>query len=158
MVDSAWSNERWLRPLLAEVLGQEPVASLAADGRPLWESVVASGLLSDDALLRLAADRFRLPVADLRDGTADARSLLPERWARRYRVLPIRAVDGALEVATADPLNLDCERAIAFATGRSVRFTLASPASLARALDRAYRDESPPQTRVDVQHLSADVE
>ena len=83
MVDSAWSNERWLRPLLAEVLGQEPVASLAADGRPLWESVVASGLLSDDALLRLAADRFRLPVADLRDGTADARSLLPERWARR---------------------------------------------------------------------------
>ena len=158
MVDSAWSSERWLRPLLAEVLGQEPVASLAADGRPLWESVVASGLLSDDGLLRLAAERFRLPLADLRDGSADARSLLPERWARRYRVLPIRAADGALEVATADPLNLDCERAIAFATGRSVRFTLASPLSLAEALDQAYRDEHPQSLRYEVQHLTADVE
>jgi type II secretory ATPase GspE/PulE/Tfp pilus assembly ATPase PilB-like protein/8-oxo-dGTP pyrophosphatase MutT (NUDIX family) len=158
MVDSAWSNERWLRPLLAEVLGQEPIASLAADGRPLWEAVVASGLLSDDSLLGLAAERFHLPVADLRDGSAHVRSLLPERWARRYRVLPLRAADGALEVATADPLNLDCERAIAFATGRSVRFALASPLSLSRALDHAYRDEQSPAPKMDVQHLSADVE
>jgi type II secretory ATPase GspE/PulE/Tfp pilus assembly ATPase PilB-like protein/8-oxo-dGTP pyrophosphatase MutT (NUDIX family) len=158
MVDSAWSNERWLRPLLAETLGQEPVASLAADGRPLWEAVVASGLLSDDGLLRLAAERFHLPLADLRDGSAHARSLLPERWARRYRVLPLRAADGALEVATADPLNLDCERAIAFATGRSVRFALASPLSLSHALDHAYRDEQAPAPKMDVQHLSIDVE
>ena len=158
MVDSAWSNESWLRPLLADVLGQEPVASLAADGRPLWESVVASGLVSDERLVALAAERLALPVADLRDGTAHARGLLPERWARRYRVLPLRAADGALEVATADPLNLDCERAVAFATGRSVRFALASPISLARALDQAYGDEQPSAPRMDVQHLSADVE
>src|SRR3954470_23304425 len=107
MVDSAWSNETWLRPLLASLLGQEPVAALAADGRPLWEAVVSSGLLSDDRVLRLAADRFDLPVADLQSGTAHARSLLPERWARRYRVLPLRADQGTLQVATADPLNLD---------------------------------------------------
>jgi type II secretory ATPase GspE/PulE/Tfp pilus assembly ATPase PilB-like protein/8-oxo-dGTP pyrophosphatase MutT (NUDIX family) len=96
-------------------------------------------------------------VADLREGSPNARALLPERWARRYRVLPIRSADGVLEVATADPLNLDCERAIAFATGRSVRFALASPLSLAHALDRAYRDEAP-APKHDVQHLTADVE
>src|SRR5437667_48486 len=60
--------------------------------------------------------------------------------------------------ANADPLNLDCERAIAFATGRSVRFTLASPLSLAEALDQAYRDEHPQSLRYEVQHLTADVE
>jgi hypothetical protein len=158
MVDSAWSNESWLRPLLSEVLGQEPVASLAADGRPLWEAVVASGLLSDERVIALAAEHFRLPIADLRDGTAHARGLLPERWARRYRVLPLRAADGALEVATADPLNLDCERAISFATGRTVRFALASPLSLARALDVAYRDDSAHDAKPDIQHLTADVE
>ena len=96
MVDSAWSNESWLRPLLTGILGQEPVASLAADGRPLWEAAVASGLLSDERLLELAAERCGLPVADMRDGTAHASALLPERWARRYRVLPLRAADGAL--------------------------------------------------------------
>ena len=158
MVDSAWSNESWLRPLLAGSFGQEPIAALAADGRPLWEAAVASGLLSDEQLLLLAADRYRLPLADLRDGTAQARGLLPERWARRYRVLPLRAADGALEVATADPLNLDLERAISFATGRAVRFALASPQSLSRALDLAYRDELPMPSRMDVQHLAKDEE
>src|SRR5688500_5004994 len=157
MVDSAWSNESWLRPLLSGVLGQEPVAALAADGRPLWEAVVASGLLSDEQLLTLASQRFDLRIADLDDRTAHARGLLPERWARRYRVLPLRAADGALEVATADPLNLDCERAIAFATGRTVRMSLASPLVLSRALDAAYRDEQP-FPAADVQHITADVE
>ena len=158
MVDSAWSNESWLRPLLAGLLGQEPLALLAVNGRPLWEAVVESGLMSDDRVVMLAAQRFTLPVAKLSDGTAHARSLLPERWARRYRVLPLRAADGALEVATADPLNLDCERALSFATGRSVRFALASPIALAKALDAAYREDQTPVARVDVQHLTADVE
>jgi type II secretory ATPase GspE/PulE/Tfp pilus assembly ATPase PilB-like protein/8-oxo-dGTP pyrophosphatase MutT (NUDIX family) len=119
--------------------------------------VVASGLLSDAEVLGLAAKRFDLPLADLTEGSASARTLLAERWARRYRVLPLRAADGALEVATADPLNLDCERAIAFATGKSVRFALASPLTLARALDDAYREDAPAQ-KVDVQHLTTDVE
>jgi type II secretory ATPase GspE/PulE/Tfp pilus assembly ATPase PilB-like protein/8-oxo-dGTP pyrophosphatase MutT (NUDIX family) len=158
MVDSAWSNESWLRPLLTNVLGQEPIASVAADGKPLWEAVVASGLLTDERLLAIAAAHLRISVADLRDGTSQARTLLPERWARRYRVLPLRAADGAIEVATADPVNLDCERALSFATGRSVRLSLASPLSLTRALDAAYRDEPSPAVRLDVQHLGVDVE
>jgi type II secretory ATPase GspE/PulE/Tfp pilus assembly ATPase PilB-like protein/8-oxo-dGTP pyrophosphatase MutT (NUDIX family) len=158
MVDSAWSNETWLRPMLSDTLGQEPLAALAADGQPLWDSVVSSGLLSDDDLVRMTSQRFSIPVADLQRGTANARALLPERWARRYRVLPLRAADGALEVATSDPLNLDCERAISFATGRPVRFSIASPSSLARALDQAYREEQAQHAKMDVQHLTADVE
>ena len=158
MVDSAWSSESWLRPLLTHVLGQEPIASVAADGKPLWEAVVASGLLSDDRVLAIAAAHLRISVADLRDGTSQARTLLPERWARRYRVLPLRAAAGTIEVATADPVNLDCERALSFATGKSVRLSLASPLSLTRALDAAYRDEPAPAVRLDVQHLGADVE
>ena len=157
MVDSAWSNETWLRPLLNDALGQEPVAALAADGQPLWEAVVSSGLLSEEQLVALAARHLGLPVADLRDVSASARTMLPERWARRYRALPLRVSGAALEVATADPLNLDCERAISFATGRPVRLSLAGPRALGRALDAAYRDDQPAR-RVELQHLSADVE
>src|SRR5437867_9787697 len=158
MVDSAWSNERWLRPLLTELLGQEPIAALATDARPLWEAVVAAGLCSNETIVALAAERLGVPIADVREGTANARALLPERWARRFRVLPLRAEDGVLEVASADPLNLDCERAIAFATGRTVRFALASPLTLSQALDAAYREGSAPLARLDVQHLTAEVE
>ena len=158
MVDSAWSSERWLRPLLTGVVGQEPLAALAADGRPLWEAVVHAGLLPDERVLALAAEHLGAPVADLGAGGTAARGLLPERWARRYRVLPLRAVDGELHVATADPLDLDCERAISFATGRPVRLQLASPLRLARALDAVYRDDAPAGTAMDVQHLTADIE
>ena len=158
MVDSAWSSERWLRPLLAGVLGQEPVAELAADGRPLWEAVVQSGLLSDERVLTLASQHLGTSVADLRGTTGNARDLLPERWARRFRVVAVRAADGSLEVATADPLNLDCERAIAFATGKTVRLSLASPIMLARALDTVYRDDQSPTAGADVQHLTVEVE
>jgi type II secretory ATPase GspE/PulE/Tfp pilus assembly ATPase PilB-like protein/8-oxo-dGTP pyrophosphatase MutT (NUDIX family) len=157
MVDSAWSSERWLRPLLAGVLGQEPIAALAVDGQPLWETVVRAGLLSDDGVLTLAAEHLGMSVADLRSVRGNARDLLPERWARRFRVLPLRATNGTLEVATADPMNLDCERAIAFATGRSVRLSLASPIMLARALDAAYRDDHT-LPAADVQHITRDVE
>ena len=157
MVDSAWSNETWLRPLLTDALGQEPVAALAADGTSLWEAVVSAGLLSEEQLVTLVARQLGLPVADLRDVSASARTMLPERWARRYRALPLRVSGAALEVATADPLNLDCERAISFATGRPVRLSLAGPRALTRALDAAYRDEQHAR-RVDLQHLSADVE
>ena len=157
MVDSAWSSERWLRPLLAGVLGQEPIAALAVDGQPLWETVVQAGLLSDDRVLTLASQHLHAPVADLRTAKGNARDLLPERWARRFRVLALRAVNGTLEVATADPLNLDCERAIAFATGKTVRLSLASPIMLARALDAAYRDDQAVPA-ADVQHITRDVE
>ena len=157
MVDSAWSSERWLRPLLADVLGQEPVAALAVDGQPLWETVVHAGLLSDDRILTLASQHLRTSVADLRSATGNARDLLPERWARRFRVLPLRAANGSLEVATADPLNLDCERAIAFATGKTVRMSLASPIMLSRALDTAYREDQLVPV-ADVQHITAEVE
>ena len=157
MVDSAWSSERWLRPLLTDVLGQEPVAALAVDGRPLWETVVQAGLLTDERVLTLASQHLGTTVADLRTAAGNARDLLPERWARRFRVLPLRAAHGTLEVATADPLNLDCERAIAFATGKTVRLSLASPIMLSRALDAAYRDDQP-LPAADVQHITADVE
>ena len=157
MVDSAWSSERWLRPLLADVLGQEPIAALAVDGQPLWETVVQAGLLTDERVLTLASQHLRTSVADLRSTKGHARDLLPERWARRFRVLPLRAANGTLEVATADPLNLDCERAIAFATGKTVRMSLASPMMLSRALDAAYREDQP-KPAADVQHITADVE
>ena len=69
-----------------------------------------------DALAR----RFRLPLADLTRATAHAASIVPERWARRFNVLPLSATEHDLILATADPLDVDCERTIAFATGRTV--------------------------------------
>src|SRR5207342_1767817 len=61
-----------------------------------------------------------------------------------------------LVIATADPLDVDCERTLGFATGRHVRLALADPDQIALRIDEVYRAEGPagePEAAVDVQHL-----
>ncbi len=124
----------------------------------------AAGSLPDDAegRLRALAAHFRLDVADLTAAHPAARALVPERWARRFRVLPLRATDDWIVLATADPLDLECERTLEFATGRSVRFALASPGALGEAVAAAYGDgpntAAPPEPARDVQMLTGDQE
>src|SRR5512132_2499735 len=76
--------------------------------------------------------RFRLPIADLSLASAQAVALLPEKWARRFHIVPLSATAQELLIATADPLDVDCERTLGFATGRHVRLALADPDEIAR--------------------------
>ena len=46
--------------------------------------------------------------------------------------------DSYLEIATASPFDLDCEKTLAFATGREVRILLASPTPLRERIDEFY--------------------
>jgi type II secretory ATPase GspE/PulE/Tfp pilus assembly ATPase PilB-like protein len=87
-------------------------------------------------------------------------ALLAERWARRHAVLPIALERGALVVATSDPLDLDAERAVSFATGHRLRWVLAPAAVIAEQLDRWYAEPhaaaraDPAAPPVEVQHLA----
>jgi type II secretory ATPase GspE/PulE/Tfp pilus assembly ATPase PilB-like protein/8-oxo-dGTP pyrophosphatase MutT (NUDIX family) len=163
--DAARPRDAWLLPVLAEIVPPEQLPTLTGDpGHTVWDTAVAAGLATDTEILAVAATRFRLPLADLSRASPRATQLVPERWARRYNVLPLAAAETWVEVATADPFDLECEHAIGFATGRAVRFALASPAEIATRLDDAYRaDRTTERTdgaeaAVDIQHLGADAE
>ncbi|HEU4989928.1 MAG TPA: ATPase, T2SS/T4P/T4SS family [Gemmatimonadaceae bacterium] len=112
--------------------------------------------------LRVLAQRLRLDVAELHRADPAARALLPERWARHFRVLPLAATEAEIVLASADPLDLECERTLAFATGRAVRFALAEPGELARAVADAYGSAlgaaELPEAARDVQILSTEQE
>jgi len=99
--------------------------------------------------------RFRLPVADLSSATAQAIALVPEKWARRFHVVPLSATATELMIATADPLDVDCERTLAFATGRDVRLALADSDEIARRIEEVYRGEASAESEsaVEVQHI-----
>src|SRR6185369_14843699 len=106
--------------------------------------------------LQSLARRFRLPLADLSRASAQAVALVPERWARRFHVVPLSASEHELVIATADPLDVDCERTLAFATGRHVRLELADGDVIAERIDDVYRGEGStrePESVVEVQHL-----
>ena len=101
------------------------------------------------------ARRFRLPIADLSTASAQAVSLVPERWARRFHVVPLTATSGELLIATSDPLDIDCERTLAFATGRHVRLSLADPDEISARIEELYGGDGSRQLELvaDVQHL-----
>ena len=84
-------------------------------------------------------------------------ALLAERWARRHSVLPLALESGVLTVATSDPLDLDTERAVSFATGHRVRWAYATPDQLSLQINRWYPDSparrDPAAPPVEVEHL-----
>ena len=117
---------------------EDTLVALRASTSPaktLWELVTASGKASDDQILQALAKRTRLKLADLSKPDPRVKEVVPESVARRYRIVPLRVTDSYLEVAGANPFDLDAEKALAFATGREVRVLLASPTRIAAGID-----------------------
>lgn len=138
-------RDEWLKPTAIELIGSEKYDAFVQsepDDNSLWEALVAAKLVTDEQLLSGLSTRFRLKIADLSQIDATAREIVPEQVARRYHILPVRVTDSFLEIASASPFDLDCEKTLAFATGREVRMLLASPAKIRDKMDDVYRPEN----------------
>src|SRR3989454_10914312 len=143
MADPTFPDE-WLAHSLEGGLSAERLAELrakATPGRTLWETLVAEKIASDAQILAALSTRFRLKLADVATIDPKVRGGGPEQLARRYRVLPLRITDSFLEIATANPFDLDAEKALAFATARGIRSLLAAPPRTGEKLDEMYRPE-----------------
>ena len=136
-------RDEWLLPTLSALLESEDVA-LLKDAFPesYWEEAVRRGLISDDKILTTLAAKFSMRIANLDSVSAQSRDLVPEQLARKYRIVPLSATETVLEIAASNPNDLDAERAIAFATGRTLKMQLAAPSRLAQRIDELYRPEN----------------
>src|SRR6059036_2961373 len=159
MADPTFPDE-WLAHSLEGVLSAERLAELrakATPGRTLWETLVAEKIASDQQILSALSTRFRLKLADVATIDPKVREGVPEQLARRYRVLPLRITDSFLEIATANPFDLDAEKALAFATAREIRSLLAAPSRIAEKLDEMYRPDKALDKLLEGMGSSADV-
>ena len=138
-------KDEWLAKTLEQLIGEDKLEELRGsdDAKDsLWQTVVDNEATTDEQLLGALANRFRVKLADFSLTTRSARDLVPEQVARRYHILPVDSSDSHLEIATANPFDLDCEKTLAFATGREVRVLLASPAVIQEKIDQLYRAEN----------------
>src|SRR5579884_4041243 len=134
MADRNFPDE-WLVRSLEGVVTPELLAELrekAAPGATLWETLVAQKVTTDDDILSALAPRFH--------------------------VLPLRVTDSFLEVATANPFDLDAEKALAFATAREVRLLLLPPSKIADKLDELYRPEKAVDKLLQGMETAADIQ
>jgi len=136
--------DEWLAQSLEGLITPELLIDLrgkAEQGRTLWEMLVAQNVSTDEKILEKLSARFRLKIADVAQVDPKVREGVPEQLARRYRILPLRLTDSFLELATANPFDLDAEKALAFATAREIRMQLLAPSKIAEKLDEMYRPE-----------------
>jgi glycosyltransferase XagB len=95
---------------------------------------------------RLAAE-LGLELVELQDGDDDgpgqpvnelAAQLLPAHICRQFTILPVAFEGGVLTVATAGLVQPAVRDIAAAITGREVRFVLAAPEEITRAIDRTF--------------------
>jgi type II secretory ATPase GspE/PulE/Tfp pilus assembly ATPase PilB-like protein/CheY-like chemotaxis protein len=137
-------SDEWLVPTLATIVPEEQIALIrreAGKDASLWEALVARRLTTDEKIVNAVASRFRFPIADLAMLDHHIQESVPEQVARKYNILPIRITDSYLEIATANPFDMDAEKMLAFATGREVRMLLFPPIKIREKLDELYRPE-----------------
>jgi type II secretory ATPase GspE/PulE/Tfp pilus assembly ATPase PilB-like protein len=132
----------WLLATLEGLLAPEQYAELTAHREGShWAFAVQRGFVSDEQVLTALASRFRMNIANLATVSPQAVQEVTEALARRYNVIPLAISESTVGIATANPHDLDCERALEFALGRTVRMSLASPRQIAARIDELYNPE-----------------
>ena len=135
--------DEWLAQSVAGLTPErlQELRGKSEPGRTLWECVVAEKIATDAEIVDKLSHRFRLKVADVTQIDRSARDGVPEQLARRHHVLPLRLTDSYLEIGTANPLDLDAEKALAFNTAREIRLFLLAPSKISEKLDELYKPE-----------------
>ena len=109
-------------------------------GESLVSALVRSGAVSEEKLLHQLAEALHLSFTRLSDKEveAGARERVPTKVVFQYNVMPMRADNGTLIVATNDPFNLAMIESIRLVTKRRVQLALSTEADILKALKRYY--------------------
>ena len=145
------------RPLLGAILEQKFGLSEAkllealniqqTKGGRLGEALLKIRAIEEDLLLQALAIQFEMPWLPHLDVTQVDHQWIkkvPIHFARRYRVLPLKVDEGAIVVATTDPLETAALDDLRLLLGMPVKSVLTSAMSLMSCLNRAYDEVASP--------------
>jgi Type II secretion system (T2SS), protein E, N-terminal domain len=123
-------TDGWLAPVLvnSRLLTPDQARQLLAPGTSaVWAAAVTHGWTSDESIAAAVARMYRLPLADVTTSDSRTTTLVPESLARKHKVVPLSATDRTIQIASADPRDLDLEQTLRFVTGREVAFRSPPP-------------------------------
>lgn len=145
------------RPLLGAILEQKfglPEAKLLEalniqqnKGGRLGEILLRLRAIDEDQLVQALALQFELPwLPQLEVSQVDQEWIkkVPIHFARRYRVLPLKAEEGSVLVATTDPLETAPLDDLRLLLGLPVKPVLTTGLSLLACLNRVYDEAASP--------------
>jgi type IV pilus assembly protein PilB len=131
------STGRITQEQLTDALLQQP-----ATGKRLGALLIDLGMVTERGVIECLALQMGVPYADLRnvDPEPEAIARIPEELARRAGAIPLRVVEGRLEVAVADPMNTAVTAELLRAVApQPVTLVIASAEDIDRAINNKYR-------------------
>jgi general secretion pathway protein E len=142
-------QDRTLSTILVSrgVLTEDQIAALIgeAPGRPLRDALIESRVLDEDAIARFVADELGIPLLPRIDPDRvppDLVKLVPIRFAKQHRVIPIDRIEGGILVAVADPLDATALDDLRTVLGAEPIPGLASSEQILEAINRVYEREA----------------
>ena len=110
----------------------------------LVKALLKQGIISEQDLLVLLMRELHIPSIDLTKYRFDERlkSVLPEKCARQYLVMPISLLGQTLTVAIADPLNVFILDDLRNVTGKEIEIVIASETQILKVIDQFYKSAS----------------
>ncbi len=126
--------------LLSPENREKALAIQQQKGGRLGEVIVEMGLATEEEIANALSVQLGVPILDLTETPVEPQAieLIAEKVARRHLILPIVLEQGQLHVAMADPLSFEALEDVRFASGYSIRASVATRSQILWAIDQHY--------------------
>lgn len=129
--------------LLAKDKLVEALETQKESGKRLGEMLIDMGLISEEEMAFALAMQLRIPYVDLsqhevQGGIIEA---IPEEVSRKFSCVPIALKNNILDVAMADPLDLNMMKDLQFITGYNIQPAISTPSQIMELLMKHYHPE-----------------
>lgn len=113
---------------------------LQRHGGNLGYNLVKLGIITESRMTQFIGEKFRVPVAELRDRRVEpgVANLVSAELAVRHGVLPLQVTGATLTLAMADPGNSFAVDDVRAVTGLEMNVQVASESDLRAALGAVY--------------------
>lgn len=118
------------------------VAEIAAQRKneTLSKTLIKLGFVMEEELVSFIGDKMHIPYVNIRSYALDRKvlDLIPEKIARRYKIIPLFKIENVLTIAMSDPLDIISIDDIYKLVGFKVEAVIASGESIRVAIDQWY--------------------
>jgi len=113
----------------------------ATEGGKLGEILIKLGYVTDITFFGALSKHLEIPYVDLKNVKLDPELVrkIPERIARRYKVLALEVVNGRYLVGMSDPSDVLANDEVTQILGSNIRIAIVKESELIHILDQSYR-------------------
>lgn len=129
--------------LLAPEKLSEALKAQKDSGKRLGQILVGMNLISEEEMAFALAMQLKIPYVDLtyHQIPLDVMETIPEEVSRKFICVPIALNSSILDVAMADPLDLNMMKDLQFITGYSIQPAISTTTQILDLLQRHYHPE-----------------